>query len=42
MKAGEEHVVPLCDDAMKVLERAAVYRRATDELVFPARAGICN
>lgn len=35
MKAGDEHVVPLCDDALKVLEKAAVYRRTTDELVFP-------
>jgi len=35
MKAGEEHVVPLSEDALKVLEKAAVYRRSTDELVFP-------
>lgn len=35
MKADVEHVVPLSEDALGVLKRAAVYRRSTDELVFP-------
>jgi integrase len=35
MKAGQEHVVPLSDAAMHVLERAQTYREARSDLVFP-------
>ena len=35
MKAAAEHVIPLSDAALDVLERAKTYREARSDLVFP-------
>lgn len=35
MKAGREHVVPLSDAAVAVLDRAMKFKRGPDGLVFP-------
>lgn len=35
MKGGREHVVPLTDEVVEVLLRAATYREAHNDLVFP-------
>ncbi|MBW0143781.1 tyrosine-type recombinase/integrase [Sphingomicrobium clamense] len=35
MKAGREHVVPLSDEALDVLERARPYRRGDSNFIFP-------
>ena len=39
MKAGREHVVPLCADALDLLERAKGYRHEVDGLIFPGQGG---
>jgi hypothetical protein len=42
MKAGDEHVVPLSDDALKVLERRRSIAAPPTSWSSPARAGIRN
>lgn len=37
MKAGKEHVVPLCKRAVEIVERATTFRMS--EIVFPGRKG---
>ena len=39
MKASREHVVPLCPDAVLILERAKLYCRAVDGYIFPGQGG---
>jgi len=39
MKAGKDHVVPLNDAAMAVLERAALLKTAHDQPIFPGKGG---
>jgi integrase len=37
MKAGQVHIVPLCDAAIDVLKRAAIFRSPLSDLVFPGQ-----
>ena len=37
MKAGEEHVVPLSEQALSVLERAKTFRITASNLIFPGQ-----
>jgi len=39
MKAGIEHVVPLTDDAIALIELAKVWRSPTHGLIFPGQTG---
>ena len=35
MKAGNEHIIPLSDEAISVLETAKFYREARSDIIFP-------